>query len=115
MDIARIKQLNTARHNIEDALNEEVSQEIENLVNTEGYNLDGTSVIDIPEHLMPEVTDSDNTLFYVSQVYYNPNNKFVSVIGTFEYCCPDDADVDTHLADIDLDGKIKILDVLLRP
>lgn len=116
MDIARIKQLNTARHTIENTLNEEVTQEIENLVKTEGYtDTDGAKVIDIPEHLMPEATNSDDTLFYVSQVYYNPNSKFVSVIGTFEHCCPDDTDVDTYLANIDLDGKIRILDILLIP
>ena len=116
MDFERITQLNTARHNIENALNEEVSQEIENLIKTEGYtDIDGAKVIDIPEHLMPEATNSDDALFYVSQLYYNPNYKVVSVIGTFEHCCPDDTDVDTHLANIDLDGKIRILDVLLRP
>lgn len=116
MNIARIRQLNIARHNLEDALNEEVSQEIENLVKTEGYtDVDGAKVIDIPEHLMPEAIDSDEALFYVSQLYYNPNYKVVNVIGTFEHCCPDDTDVDTHLSNIDLDGKIRILDTLLKP
>ena len=110
----KIKDLNQARKVLEEEIEERINDAIRDRVTKLGYqDNDGVISYDIPTHVATEVTPKNHSNHcFIHEVYIDPETDTIKVIGSYEILL-DDEDVDCPLSDIDIDGKIAILQSMI--
>lgn len=105
----KAKDLNHARKVLEEEIEEKINNAIRHRIVSLGYHYLDVVSYAIPTHIAAEVTPKNHTKHcFIHEVYIDPETDTIKVIGSYEILL-DNEDVDCPLSDIDIDGKIAIL------